>query len=274
MNFKGFNLNEYFRFSRTKKSATLSGSIVYFTLFGIVPMAYLCSLILSFIGKELIDVIKPFVYPQLTDVALYVTETATKLGKTGNIIVAFIALYSSANIMFHLKSSGEFIYNYTSKNSFFKRATSIIVTFLIICAFCMLSTIYVFLTPLLKAKISGAVYPFVNVFVIIIATFLFSIVVNFYVCPYRISLREIIIGSAYTSAVSLISSVVFFIYIKYFAMYSEIYGAIATILVFLSWLYLIVKSLIDGITLNVYLLGKTAYRNKKALKPVKMLKAN
>ncbi len=274
MGIKGFNLNEYLKFTNTKKSATLSGSIVYFTLFGIVPMAYLCTLILSVIGKELIDVIKPFIYPELTDVALYVAETAKKLGKTGNIIAIFIATYSSANILFHLKSSGEFIYNYTSNNSIFKRATSILLTFFIICVFCLASTIYLILMPLIKVKIGGVIFPIVNVLVMILAIFLLALVINFYVCPYRISLREIMVGCLYTCAVSLFSSAVFFLYIKYFAKYSEIYGAVATILVFLSWLYLMVKSFIDGIILNVFLLGKTAFITKKSYKRASLLKAN
>ncbi|MBO5851168.1 MAG: hypothetical protein J6R29_02415, partial [Clostridia bacterium] len=102
MSFLGFNFLEYSRFYRSKKSATLSGAIVYFTILGLVPMAYLASLTLSIIGKELSDVFSPFVYPELKQVFLYVIETAKNLGSVGNALVALLALYSSANVLFHL----------------------------------------------------------------------------------------------------------------------------------------------------------------------------
>ena len=273
MGFLAFNLLEYSRFLRSKKSATLSGAIVYFTLIGLVPMAYLASLTLSIIGKELGEVLSPFVYPELSQVFLYVIQTAKNLGGVGNAVVAIIALYSSANVLFHLKSSGEVIYNYYTKNSFFKRLISILLTFIIICALSLFFAMCVALLPLLNKHLNPYASSALNILALLIAVFLLSILLNFYVCPYRITFSEVIYGSVYTCAFSLLSSAVFFIYIKYFAIYSKIYGAIAVILVFLSWLYLIVKSFIDGIVLNVYLMGKFK-KGKTKLKKVKLLKAN
>ncbi len=274
MSFLGFNFLEYSRFARGKKSATLSGAIVYFTILGLVPMAYLASLTLSIIGKELGDVLSPFVYPELKQVFLYVIETAKNLGSVGNALVALLALYSSANVLFHLKSSGEVIYNYHVNNSLFKRLISILFTFVIICAFSLFFALYVAIIPIINQKLNAYFSSAINIFVLLFAVFLLSVLLNFYVCPYKIRLKEVIIGSAYTCVLSLISSAVFFIYIKYFAMYSKIYGAIAVILVFLSWLYLIVKSFIDGIVLNVYLMGKKVTRKRATVKRTKLLKAN
>ena len=273
MTFLGFNLLEYSKFLRAKKSATLSGAIVYFTLIGLVPMAYLSSLTLSIIGKELSDVLTPFIYPELKEVFLYVIQTSKNLGGVGNIIVAGVALYSSANVLFHLKSSGEVIYNYYTKNSLFKRAISILLTLIIICALSLFFALYVAVIPILFKNLNAYASSALNILVLLVAVFLLSVLLNFYVCPYKISLREVVYGSMYTCAFSLLSSAVFFIYIKYFAIYSKIYGAIAVILVFLSWLYLIVKSFIDGIVLNVYLMGKFK-KSKTKLKKVKLLKAN
>lgn len=263
MGFLTFNLLEYSRFLRSKKSATLSGAIVYFIIIGLVPMAYLSSLTLSIIGKELGEVLSPFVYPELKEVFLYVIQTAKNLGGVGNAVVGFVALYSSANVLFHLKSSGEVIYNYSTKNSLFKRLISLILTFVIICVLSLFFACYVALIPVISKVLNKYLYSALNIFVLLLAVFLLSILLNFYVCPYRIEVKDALFGSFYTCVLCLISSIVFFIYIKYFAIYSKIYGAIAVILVFLSWLYLIVKAFIDGLVLNVYLMGKGYARKKQ-----------
>ena len=273
MSFVGFNFLEYSRLLRLKKSATLSGAIVYFIILGLVPMAYLLSLTLSIIGKELSDVLTPFIYPELKEVFLYVIQTSKNLGGVGNIIVAGVALYSSANVLFHLKSSGEVIYNYYTKNSLFKRLISIVLTLAIICLFSLFFALYVAVIPIISNTLNPYFASAINTLVLLVAVLLLSILINFYVCPYKITFKEVIYGSTYTCALCLISSAIFFIYIKYFAIYSKIYGAIAVILVFLSWLYLIVKSFIDGIVLNVYLMGKFK-KSKAKLKKVKLLKAN
>ena len=274
MSFLGFNFLEYSRFARGKKSATLSGAIVYFTILGLVPMAYLASLTLSIIGKELSDVLAPFVYPELSQVFLYVIETAKNLGSVGNALVALLALYSSANVLFHLKSSGEVIYNYHVNNSLFKRLISILLTLVIICVLSLFFALYVALIPVLTKNLSPYFASALNIAVLLFMAFLLSVLLNFYVSPYKITFKEVIFGSMYTCAFCLISSAIFFIYIKYFASYSKIYGAIAVIFVFFRWVYLIVKAFIDGIVLNVYLMGKSLGRKKENAKRTKLLKAN
>ena len=274
MGFLAFNLLEYSRFLRSKKSATLSGAIVYFIIIGLVPIAYLSSLMLSILGKELGEVLTPFIYPELKEVFLYVIQTAKNLGGVGNLVAGFVALYSSANVLFHLKSSGEVIYNYYTKNSIFKRLISLILTFVIICALSMFFALYVAFIPVINENLNGYASSVLNIAVLLVTAFILSVLLNFYVSPYKVEFREVMFGSMYTCAFSLISSAVFFIYIKYFAIYSKIYGAIAVILVFLSWLYLIVKAFIDGIVLNVYLMGKSTRRKKTYNKKIKLLKAN
>jgi membrane protein len=66
----------------------------------------------------------------------------------------------------------------------------------------------------------------------------------------------------------------FFIYINYFANFTEIYGAISAVVIFLMWLYIIMKGLISGMNLNVYYLGKRKKSRRQYALKRQLIKLN
>ncbi len=249
-------VKNYVKFSSARKSATLSGALVFFVLIGIIPLAYLTSLILTFFGTELTNLTQMFAYPELKTITDYIYSIGLNIGAKGNILVFFISLYSSGNIFYQLKLSGELIYNYQSKNNIIKRILSIIISFLSVWLYSCLIVIFLAIMPIVVNSLGEVVSGFIGGLFAFIVVLSMAILINFYTCPYKLKLKEVIIGSLYTAVFTFITTVVFFIYINNFASYDEIYGKIAIIVVFLTWLYLMVKGFVDGITLNVYILSK------------------
>ncbi len=249
-------VKNYIRFSSAKKSATLSGALVFFVLIGIVPLAYLTSLILTFFGTELTNLTQMFAYPELTIITDYIYDIGLKIGAKGNILVFFVSLYSSGNIFYQLKLSGELIYNHHSKNNIIKRILSVFISFISVWLYSCLIVIFLAIMPIvvnLLGEVASGVIGGLFAFMVVLSM---AILINFYTCPYKIKLKDVIIGSLYTAIFTFIMTVLFFIYINNFASYNETYGKIAIIVVFLTWLYLMVKGFIGGITLNVYFANK------------------
>ena len=249
-------VKNFVKFNSEKKSTTLSGALVFFVLLGIVPLAYLTSLVLTIFGKELTDITNNINYPELVMVTNYVYSVGIKLGTSGNVIAFFVALYSSGNIFYQLKLSGELIYSHTVKNNLIKRVFSIVTSFIVVWLYSCLAVIFLAFSPIiticfgeiLSGLISG-VFTFLIVFSV-------AIFINLYTCPFKIKIQSVIWGSLYTAIFTFIMTMLFFLYINTFANYNEIYGKITVLIVFLSWLYLMVKGFIGGITLNVYLINK------------------
>lgn len=251
------NVKNYIKMITSKKSATLSGALVFFILVGVVPITYIASLIFSFFGSEIKIISNFFSYKEFVYVSNYVIETAGKMGAKGNIFVFGIALFSSANFFYHLKLSGELIYNFKSKNKIFVRITSIVITFFAITILSLALVVYIAITPILNKIVGGTYSVIINGLISFGFVLVIAILVNFYACPYKLKFREVIKGSIYTTLFSFLATFGFFIYIKYFARYDEIYGQVATIIIFLTYLYLIINGFLQGVTLNVYLMGKT-----------------
>ena len=67
------------------------------------------------------------------------------------------------------------------------------------------------------------------------------ILVNVFVCPYKIKLGGIIKGSTYTVIFGFIFTVIFLVYVKYFSSYDKIYGKVAVIPMFLVWLFIVFR---------------------------------
>ena len=260
-------IKDFLRFSSSRGSATLTGALVFYILLGIIPISYVSSLILSIMGTELTVVINTLSTPFFSDVTDYIISTAHKLGAGGNVLVFFVALYSSANIFYHLRLSGVMLYNYPLKYSFILRIISIVATFIVICTFSIGATLYISLVPKINYFAGQKLSTVINFAVVLLAVLVLAVLVNFYACPFKLKFREVIKGSAYTSLFCFIATFCFFIYVNNFSSLDALYGKIAIIVIFLSWLYLMVKGFIDGITLNVFLM--TRRKKQKNDKPIK-----
>ncbi|MBO5927103.1 MAG: YihY/virulence factor BrkB family protein [Clostridia bacterium] len=254
-------LKEFLSMSTYKKCGTLSGALVFFILLGIIPVTYIISLVFSVFGAEIALINKIFDYPEYNEITSYLIETAKKMGVSGNVIVFIVALFSSANVFYHLKQSGEVIYNYSAKNTLLIRIITIIITFISVVIISLALVFYVAIIPVIVNACGERITLYINVGVGIVSVFLLFVAVNYFACPFKLEFYEVYKGALYTTAFSVIATLLFFVYIRNFSNFSEIYGKIGVVIVFLSWLYLMVNGMFQGILLNVYFMGRR--KNKK-----------
>ena len=256
-------LKEFNAFKKSKKSATMSGALVFFMLLGLVPTAYLLSLIFAVFGKELSFALDLLTIEEFNQVKEFLLDATDNYSVGRNALAGLLAIYSSANLFVHVKHVGEIVYNHKTKKTFLLRALSIIGTVVLGFIIVLLLYIYAFLSIWLN-KILGKILGFSLSAVIL--TFIFFCVViyvNLFCCPYKISVSEVIRGSVYTCVGSLIFTVVFVAYLKYFSSYDEIYGKIAVIPAFFSWAFLLMRCLVTGFMVNAYSIGICKRKAKK-----------
>ncbi|MBR6736807.1 MAG: YihY/virulence factor BrkB family protein [Clostridia bacterium] len=248
----------YLVFKSQKNADTISGALVFFVVLGLVPTVYFLGLLLSFFGLKL-QAHNGALFVELLPLFDFLTESATRLKAGGNAFLVFIAIYSSSSAFFHLKVAGEMLYNHKPKNKIYIKISSILanvtmsflfatVIALVGLAFSLFSRFLGALTTPLLIVTYGFIY------------FLFALLLNLYACPYKITVKEVYLGALYTTILSVIETLIFIFYVRNFARFNEIYGAISTLVIFLSWAFLIMKTLVGGITLNVYRLGSIKRR--------------
>ena len=265
---------EYNKILNAKKSSTLAGALVYFALLEMVPLAYLTTLTLSAFGSKIDNSFITDIFKDLKQVIDYVFTTAQKLGTSGNIIAVLISAYSATNFFYHLRRTGEIVYNYLEKNNVIVRVASLGIMTLFLFGFALFQGIYFFISKYSIEFFGTMLGSTINYSVLIFSFLVFVIMLNVYACPYKIRLKDVIVGSIYTCVFSIIMTVGFFIYINYFANFTEIYGAISAVVIFLMWLYIIMKGLISGMNLNVYYLGKRKKSRRQYALKRQLIKLN
>lgn len=247
-----YKIKNYYAYRNLKKSATFSGSLVFFALLGLVPTAYLFSLTLSVFGKELSVFNSFFITKEFEGIKTFIFDSAKNIGAGGNVIAGFISIYSATNLFVHLKITGEVIYSKKSIGGLKIRILSIIAS-IIICLILSLSlTIFTLLYDLIAIKLGTLLASVINVTLLLCVLFLGVLLINFFVCPFKTGIKTIIFGSLYTIIFGTLFTVIFLIYIRFFSSYDKIYGKVAVIPMFFAWLFIVFRCLVDGFIINSY----------------------
>ncbi len=249
-----FNKIKKFNEFKAKKHAVIfSGALVFFAVLGLVPTAYLVSLCFALFNSHFSKTFEVFNFLEFLKIEDFLIETTNKLSTGGNLIAGFISIYSSANLFFHLKLTGETIYNSKKSSKILVRIFSIIGVILLSLIVTFGVVTYAFFSAYIKKYLGEILGTIINYSALFLLIFLAVLFINRFVCPYKIKFKDLLKGSVYTCVFSFLFTVVFIIYLKYFSSYDEIYGKIASIPAFLGWLFIVIRCLVTGIIINAYL---------------------
>ena len=192
----------------------------------------------------------------------YALEASLRLGASGNILIVLVAIYSSSNSLYQLKLVGETLYSCTPKNKLKGRVFSIIFTPLFIFLLALLSVALTVFSTRFLSIFEREIVNVITAIALSLGWLFIVVLINFCACPFKTNLKCVLQGSVYTAILSVLETLIFIIYIRHFASIEKIYGIISALFVFISWLYLVIKTVVSGITLNAYRLKN---KNEKSV---------
>ena len=85
--------------------------------------------------------------------------------------------------------------------------------------------------------------------------FALLLLLNLYICPYRVRVGDVVWGSLLTLLLGGAASFGFSIYVR-FSSIGKLYGAAVFLILFLLWLYILMTCFVIGAIFNCYLLEK------------------
>lgn len=241
-------LIKIFRYYSDKRFSTIAGTLVYFLLMSIAPFILWLTLFLGsvdleqYLSSELFDSIRPFV--------IYLQSSAENAASGAGIILIATSLYSSTNFFYHLRRSGEIIYGSRKVKGGIKlRIISAFYIVLAILLIALFGGIWVALTFAARYILPEALADVFLVFFITAVGFAVALVMNLLACPYRLKIKEAITGSLLTTALWIGFIVGFAVYVR-FGTPAKLYGAIASVIVFLLWCYFMMCCFVVGMINN------------------------
>lgn len=236
----------------SKKYSTMAGTLVFFMLLSIIPFIYITSLLFSSFSISYEWLIKLGIFDSYRKVLELLLQTVESASKSASLFFVLSAVYSSTNFFYHMRRSGEIIYNYKRKKSgVLIRLSSTVLVVLIMLGSIAIGGVLFFLSGIFEQILPSPLYRAAIYAALAALCFAAIVILNLYICPYRNELKNTLKGSVFTLVFWAVSSVGLALYAKYAAGMQRLYGAIAFVMVFLFWLYFIMQGLLIGVIINM-----------------------
>ena len=238
---------EHYRYFSDKRFSTLAGTLVYFLLMSVTPFLFWLALIVGevdfsrIMSNELFEAVAP--------VLEYLQTSAQSATGSAGIILAVTSLWSSTNFFYHLRRSGEIIYDSKLKRGVSLRLSSLLAVFATILLVAFAAAVPFLSYNVLENLMPKLIAWLISLVFIIMASFFIAYLLNIFACPYRLGFENTLPGVLLTVLLWLICATGFTVYLN-FANPQKLYGAVAAVIVFLLWCYLMVNSLVIGIIYN------------------------
>ncbi len=249
---------ELYRYFSDRRYSTIAGTLVYFLLMSVTPFLFWLALLAGdvdfsgFISHGLFTAVEPLIN--------YLQSAASNAAGSAGAILIITSLWSSTNFFYHLRKSGEIVYGYEERRSGLRlRLWSVLVVFLTIILFAAAAAVPLFGTAALETIMPTAVAEVISTVFLVLFAFIVAYLLNVFACPYKLEFGDTAGGVLLTVLLWLTFALAFTIYLN-FAQPQKLYGAIAAIIVFLLWCYLMMNSLVIGIIYNGRYSGRITKR--------------
>lgn len=250
-------LRRFYRYLRSryellsmKKYTTIAGTLVFFLIMSIVPLTFWLTI---FIGKLPVDteqVLRLSVFSSVKKVLDYVRREATNATAGASLLLLITTLYSSTNLFYQMRRSGELIYDYHRPKQGFRLRVGALVLMLIVMLMVVVFMLLFALGTFLFSRLLPAALELTADYALLIAlSFALVLLLNMYICPYKTKVKRFIPGTVVTVSAWAVAVVGFAIYLKISNM-DKLYGALSTVIVFLLWLYMLMVCFIAGVIFN------------------------
>lgn len=245
----------------------LSSQLAYYLVLSFFPfMTFLITLVgfSSIDSKEIISALNGFLPESIVELTKSTVKEVFDNHYTGLLSVSILlALWTSASGFRAVIKGVNKAYNFKETRSFIKRT--------IISMFGILSLAIIMILALGIVVFGGVIglylekiFPYYNIvmfiwtvfryaFIFIIMIFIFTIIYRF-APSRRLSCREVIPGSIFSTLGWGILSIVFSFYINNFRNFSRFYGSLGAVFILMTWLFLISFIFILGVEINCVLI--------------------
>ncbi len=231
-----------------RRFSTIAGTLVYFLLMSIAPFTLWLTLVFGsvdvtpILDHRLLESVSPF---------LRTLKSSAESAVSGAGIVFLVtALYSSTNFFYHLRRSGEIIYESGRPKGGLKlRLASLGLIGATIILFALIAAVAVAGNALGNALFPHVIYEILFSAFLIALIFAVALVLNVFACPFRIKGSVAVRGSLLTTVLWVLFLVGFGVYFRY-ATPERLYGKIASVIIFLVWCYAMMCCFVIGMILN------------------------
>jgi len=232
-----------------KKYTTIAGTLVFFLIMSLVPLTFWLTLLF---GKLPVDVDEIFdlpVFGSVKNILDYIRTEAESATTGASVFLLVTTLYSSTNLFYQMRRSGELIYDFHQKRGLLVRFGAFLLMLLLITSVLVFMLVFAFGSFVFSKLLSPLVQLFITYLLLFALSFFLVLLLNVYICPFRVPIRLFLKGTLITVGAWSVALIGFGIYLK-IGNLTRLYGALSALIVFLLWLYVLMICFIAGVIFN------------------------
>ncbi len=234
-----------------RKYTTVAGTLTFFLIMSLVPLSFWLVLLFgnSALDEEQIMSLELFGWAR--ELLVYLKNNAMGAATGASALFLVTTLWSGTSFFYHLRRSGEILYDYRRKKHGWKvRLSAVLITFGVLAFFAAAGAALLGMNYVGRFLPGWLFYPALYS-VVLFFGFLAAWILNAYICPYRCKPGEILPGSFLTALAWLVASGAFSVYL-HFTDQERLYGALSLLIIFFLWLYWMMICFTAGVVFNRY----------------------
>ena len=265
-------LREKYDLISLKKYTTIAGTLVFFLIMSIVPLSFWITLAVGKLPVDTDKVLSLPVFDSVKDILSYVRQEAANATASASVILIFTTLYSSTNLFYQMRRSGELIYDYHRERQGIRLRLGALALLIIVMATVVVFLLVFALGSLFFSRIFSKTWERIADYALLATVaFFLVLLLNIYICPYKAKIRTFLPGTILTVSAWIVAIVGFSVYLR-ISNVDRLYGALSALIIFLLWLYVLMICFIVGVILNSERVIKETKRAKKTVKGIKKTK--
>lgn len=235
-----------YAYLKSKKYSTAAGALVYFFVMSVVPLVFWLSLLFGrAIGENYGAILDLKIFSGFDKLITYIIDSASAAAGDAGIILPVTTLYSSTSLFYHFRRVGEIVYGTGGGNGIKVRLSALALMFLVITAMAVIIAAFSTAYYIIYKHVGGLTAKIALYAFLFAAAFLFAVILNLYICPFRLKIADVLAGSGITTLLWAVSAAAFVVYL-FFADAEKLYGAVSAVIVFLLWLYVMMNCFVIG----------------------------
>lgn len=248
-----------------KKYTTLAGTLVFFLITSIVPLTFWITLLIGKLPINAEQVFRLSVFSSVRGVLDYIRQEASNATTGASVVLIFTTLYSSTNLFYQMRKSGEIIYDYRRPKHGLKLRLGALALLFIVVLLILAFVVTFALGTILFSRFLPAILERIADYTLLVAlAFALALLLNAYICPYKAPLKKFVLGALLTVGAWAVAVTGFAIYLKISNM-DKLYGALSALIVFFLWLYALMICFIAGVIFNSERVIRSKRKGKKTV---------
>ncbi|MBO5525862.1 MAG: YihY/virulence factor BrkB family protein [Clostridia bacterium] len=246
-----------------KKYTTIAGTLVFFLIMSLLPFMFWLFLLFGKFHLQTEQILELDVFEGVKELLLYCKQAAQEATSGATLTLLMTTMYSSTNLFYHMRRSGEIIFDDEQRKGGWRlRFSALMLLLLMFLFFFSAGVVLLFGKRLFERMFVRWLADLLVYLLLFLIAFGILLILNFYICPYRLRWRDVFPGCFLSTTLWIAASVGFGLYLKFFQP-NRLYGKIAVFFVFLLWIYLMISCFIIGVIYNAYCLERHHLVHKK-----------